>query len=95
MDTINSEAKIAKALAITKKSAGVGGEDHKTWVIDQMVRALLGCPMIEDEATNYETKKIYKFVRQGESDLYLEWVKDYEKGEDGPKTYEWDEGIAP
>lgn len=24
---------------------------------------------------------------------YKEWVANYEKGEDGPKTYEWDEGI--
>lgn len=26
---------------------------------------------------------------------YEEWVKYYEDGEDGPKTYEWDVGIAP
>lgn len=29
------------------------------------------------------------------SDDYIQWVKNYENGEDGPKTYEWDEGIAP
>lgn len=29
------------------------------------------------------------------SDNYNEWVKKYENGEDGPKTYEWDRGIAP
>lgn len=26
---------------------------------------------------------------------YEEWVKRYQDGEDGPNTYEWDEGIAP
>jgi hypothetical protein len=26
---------------------------------------------------------------------YLKWVADYELGEDGPNTYEWDRGIAP
>ena len=26
---------------------------------------------------------------------YEQWVKDYQKGEDGPDTYEWDSGIAP
>jgi hypothetical protein len=26
---------------------------------------------------------------------YDEWVKNYKKGEDGPETYEWDEGVAP
>lgn len=26
---------------------------------------------------------------------YVKWVADYKAGEDGPETYEWDEGIAP
>jgi hypothetical protein len=26
---------------------------------------------------------------------YNKWVKEYCDGEDGPDTYEWDEGIAP
>ena len=26
---------------------------------------------------------------------YEEFVTSYEKGEDGPQTYEWDTGIAP
>ena len=26
---------------------------------------------------------------------YKKWVKQYEKGEDGEKTYKWDRGIAP
>lgn len=26
---------------------------------------------------------------------YLDWIKQYEDGEDGPKTYEWDRGIVP
>ena len=26
---------------------------------------------------------------------YEEWIKTWESGEDGPKTYEWDEGIPP
>ena len=29
------------------------------------------------------------------SDDYKAWIKEYEDGEDGPKSYEWDEGIAP
>ena len=31
----------------------------------------------------------------GGDDQYRIWVANYEAGEDGPKTYEWDEGIAP
>jgi hypothetical protein len=26
---------------------------------------------------------------------YLKWVAEHCDGEDGPDTYEWDEGIAP
>jgi hypothetical protein len=65
-----AEDSIDKALEIARDYAGYDGGHHKTWVIDQMVRALTG-------------------------DLYEAWVKCWEAGEDGPHTYEWDEGIAP
>lgn len=26
---------------------------------------------------------------------YARWLADYAKGEDGPHTYSWDQGIAP
>ena len=29
------------------------------------------------------------------ADDYHTWVKKWEYGEDGPQTYEWEEGIAP
>ena len=29
------------------------------------------------------------------ADDYKAWVADWESGEDGPQTYEWDEGVAP
>ena len=29
------------------------------------------------------------------ADDYDKWVRDWENGEDGPSTYEWDKGIAP
>ena len=31
----------------------------------------------------------------GTPERYRQWVREYEDGEDGPHTYEWDEGIAP
>ncbi len=34
-------------------------------------------------------------VRALTGDKYEEWLKNYENGEDGPKTYSWDIGIAP
>lgn len=40
MPASTPEERIAKALAIAMQSGGVDGAHHKTWVIDQMVRAL-------------------------------------------------------
>lgn len=34
-------------------------------------------------------------VRRLTEDEYQAWVDDYCAGEDGPDTYEWNEGIAP
>ena len=38
---MTNREKIDKALAIAIKYGGFDGDDHKTWVIDQMVRALM------------------------------------------------------
>jgi hypothetical protein len=58
------------ALDIAFQYGGIDGAHHKTWVIDQMVRALTG-------------------------DGYEQWVINARDGEDGPETYDWDEGITP
>jgi hypothetical protein len=31
----------------------------------------------------------------GDENKYKKWVREFEDGEDGPHTYEWDTGIAP
>jgi len=62
--------RIQAAIAVAHSYAQTDGAHHKAWVIDQMVRSLVG-------------------------DDYPVFVRDYCKGEDGPNTYEWDEGIAP
>ena len=31
----------------------------------------------------------------GTETAYRNWVKETKEGEDGPNTYDWDEGIAP
>jgi len=70
------------------------GAHHKAWVIDQMVRALTGCPMIARGGYDSQGKH-FSYEAQGESDEYLAFVRDHNAGEDGPDTYEWDAGIAP
>ena len=67
---MNNDERINKAIEVAYQYGGIDGGHHKQWVIDQMLRALLG-------------------------DAYAEWVKQWQDGEDGPDTYEWDEGIAP
>jgi len=63
---------IKEALNIAASYGQTDGAHHKTWVIDQIVRALC------------VTEKRYN-----------EFVKIVKNGEDGPETYDWDEGIAP
>lgn len=86
--------KIRKSLDVAIQSAGVDGAHHKQYTIDQMIRALTGCPMVIQKAIDCNGRP-YEFETMGESEEYLAWVKEFEDGEDGPKTYEWDCGIAP
>lgn len=79
---LTAEQKIANALSIIHQSGGVDGGHHKAWVLNQVVKALCGGKRL----TDWEAE---------ETPEYKKWVKEYEAGEDGPKTYEWDKGIAP
>lgn len=59
------------------------GAHHKQWVIDQMVRALTGCPMVEETAKDQS----YVYQVQGESEHYQAWVRALDT--------DWDTGIGP
>lgn len=91
---MSEQERIAKALDFAVNLGGVDGAHHKTWVIDQMVRALTGCPMVKCTAIDCRGKS-YDFEAQGESEEYAKLVADAKAGEDGPETYEWDVGIPP
>jgi len=88
------ERRRCEALALAVKYGSIDGEKHKAWVIDQMVRELTGCPMVTREAIDCNGKP-YTYEALGESDEYRKLVEDARAGEDGPETYDWDEGIAP
>jgi hypothetical protein len=85
---------ITKALQIARDSGQVDGSHHKAWVIDQMVRALTGCPIIELRALD-SRKKPYTYKAFGNSELYEKFIKMHNDGEEGPDTYSWEEGIPP
>ena len=58
------------------------GVHHKTWVIDQVLRALCGCEYdIENEC-----------FKQNQE--YQDWIHNY-CYVNGEQEYEWDCGIAP
>ncbi len=92
----DEEIKSAKeeALQIAAECGGIDGAHHKQWVIDQMVRALTGCPMVQRLALDCNSAP-YWYSSRGESEEYEEWVEGVRYGEDGPATYDWDEGIIP
>lgn len=78
----DSEDRIRAALEIAVRFGQIDGAHHKMWVIDQMVRALTGCPRENEDCL-------------GESTEYTEFIQEANDGDDGPDTYEWDVGIAP
>ena len=83
------QSRIEEALKCAMSYGGIDGAHHKTWVIDQMVRALTGCvSMIRNEEHTQS-------IEVEESDEYQQWVAEHNNGEDGPDTYDWDVGIAP
>ena len=86
--------KTKKALDFAYQYGSTDGSHHKMWVIDQMVKALTGCPMIKEKFIDCNGNE-YTYECQGESDEYKKWVIEHNDGEDGPETYEWDEGCAP
>lgn len=85
---------VSAALEVAVRFGGVDGDHHKAWVIDQMVRALTGCPLAERAAVDVNGVA-YTYQDYAESETYLKLVRDAKAGEDGPETYSWNEGIAP
>ena len=60
------------------------GEHHRLWVIDQMVRHLLGCP--QELREKMGVSAVYSYEVTGENSLYRALRED-EPG--------WDEGVPP
>lgn len=86
--------RIDRAIHYAVQWGGIDGGHHKAWVIDQMVRALTGCPEVDRQAIDASGNP-YTYKVQGDSDEYTELVVKACEGVDGPDTYSWDCGIAP
>ncbi len=91
---MEDKVRVANALGYIMQYGGIDGAHHKDWVLDQVVRALTGCPM--ETASSIDCNgNPYTYETQGESPEYIEWVRESKDGEDGPDTYGYSEGIAP
>lgn len=93
-ETTRVQVRVKKALELAVRYKGIDGAHHKDWVIDQMVRALTGCPMVEKRALDSRWEP-YTYQVQGESQEYLKFVADACNGVEGPDTYAWDIGVTP
>jgi len=91
----NHYAKEDWVLYFIRCYGGFDGAHHKDWVLDQIARILKGSKIIIEEA-RWENGASELRVTVGEpTEEYRHWVAEGKDGEDGPDTYEYDEGIAP
>lgn len=83
------------ALEFIQRYGGIDGAHHKTWVLDQVARILLGSPIEDMRRAEWDDAPAEYRFEIGASDAYKAWVIECKAGEDGPDTYDYDEGIAP
>lgn len=93
-ETLNESQRIETALDLAMQYGGIDGNHHKAWAIDQIVRVLTGCPVVQVDAVDVRGTQ-YTDSDLGESESYQRFVAEHNAGEDGADTYEWDIGIAP
>ena len=83
------------ALDFIESYGQTDGSHHKQWVIDQVVRILLGTPVVVKRARWDNGHQALRVSTGEPSARYLEWVRRYKEGEDGPDTYGYEEGVSP
>ena len=92
--------KIRKALEVVLRYGDTGEEYHKQWMVDQMVRILMGCPTILVQYKHPRTGKVHSYKRLGKSEEYRAFVRRFNEGNlptevVGVNERYWSEGIAP
>lgn len=82
------------ALRLIERYGQIDGAHHKAWVLDQVARVLKGAPVTVCEA-RWKDRPPEEHFTVGTSPEYERWVIEMKNGDDGPNTYDYDEGIAP
>jgi len=73
----------------------IDGAHHKQWLLDQVVRILCGTTVVIKLAKWDDVPSEYRFSLDKPTQEYLDYVTKAKAGEDGPNTYEYDEGVTP
>lgn len=68
----------------------IDGAHHKAWVLDRVMRILLGAPIFAKVASWDDHEDEYRFS-VGTCDAYDQWIEEYKS--DG--EYEYFPGVAP
>lgn len=63
---------------------------------DEILQLIMSYGGIDgDHHKQWLLDQIVRVLTETRMDGYEGWVKQYQCGEDGPETYEWDTGTAP
>lgn len=90
---MSTDDKIQRAL-LAAHDGQYDGQHHVRWAVDQMVRILTDCPTVRKIHTRPDGTG-YAYEALGESQAYRDFITEFQAGENGPETYEWDEGTPP
>lgn len=74
------------ALFWIEKYGSIDGEHHKTWVIDQVARILMGTAIVITEARWTDHASEYRFRLASPSKIYSDWAQE---------VGDVDSGVAP
>lgn len=85
--------KVEWALYFASVFGQVDGSHHKAQAIDLVVQVLNDTPVVVSLAKWEDGTEEYRIRTSEPSQKYLEFIKNWEDGEDGPNTYEWDRGF--
>jgi|WetSurMetagenome_2_1015567.scaffolds.fasta_scaffold00618_23 hypothetical protein len=83
--------RVARALELASLCSSIDRFEHSKWIIDQMVRALCGCPSVKTSMLGADGEE-YELEALGDNDQYRAFIEEYE-GAEG--EYEWELGTPP
>ena len=78
-----------------EKYGWIDGGHHKSWLVDQIMRIVLGTSVVINKARWSNGTEEFRIRLGAPSPAYEEWVATMKDGEDGPDTYDYDIGVAP